>query len=78
MDYFGGETVSRTEEEVRVKAPKKVKTGDTEERGKSGDELTIDCVWKLCNMGIEYGVVEEDWKTGAILPLYKGIKNITE
>ena len=29
----------------------------------------IDWIWRLCNMAFESGIVPEDWRAAAIVPL---------
>ena len=44
----------------------------TEERKKGGGYRVVDWIWRLCNMAFESTVVSEDWRSGVIVPLYKG------
>ena len=37
-----------------------------------------DWSWRLCNMGFESGAVPEDWRSAAIIPLFKGTRKETE
>ena len=39
---------------------------------RSGRELMIDNIWRLCNMTFDSGVVSEDWISAVTVPLYKG------
>ena len=34
--------------------------------------MVVDWIWSLCNMVFEGGVVPEDWRYAAIVPLCKG------
>ncbi|MCP4337615.1 MAG: reverse transcriptase family protein, partial [Desulfobulbaceae bacterium] len=73
------------EEEVGIRraevseALKKVKMGKASgidgvcgEMLKYGGEIVIEWVWKMCRLAWEEGSVPEDWKSGVIVPLYKG------
>ena len=42
-----------------------------------GDRV-VDCIWRLCNLAFESGVVSEDWISAVIVPLYKGNGEMTE
>ena len=39
---------------------------------KSGGDLVVDWIWKLCSMVFESDVVPEDLRSAVIVPLYKG------
>ena len=39
---------------------------------KSGGDMVVDCIWRLCC------VVPEDWRSSVIVPLSKGKGEITE
>ena len=75
-NYFGGEPVGRAEVEVRVDKLKNGKAAGkneiTEEMIKGGGDRVVDCIWRLCKMAFESGIVPEDWKSDVIVPLYKG------
>ena len=59
----------RMEVEVRVgNAAATVEV--TGEMIKGGGNRVVDCIWRLCNMAFESGVVPEDWRF-VIVPLYK-------
>ena len=71
-----GEGISRVEV---VEAIRKVKMGKAPgtdgvcgEMLKFGGELVVDWIWKMCRLAWEEGKVPEDWKSGIIVPLYKG------
>ena len=63
-NYFGGESVERSEVEVRVGKLKNGKAaGKDESKGemiKGEGDSVVDCIWRLCNMTFENGVVPED------------------
>ena len=75
-NYFGKEPIRRTEVEVRVGKLKNGKTAAKDEiigeMIKGGGDRVVDWIWRLCNMAFESGVVLEDWRSTAIVPLYKG------
>ena len=50
----------------------------TGEMIKGGGDKVVDWIWKLCNMAFESDVVFEDWRSGVIVPLYKGKGERTE
>ena len=39
---------------------------------KSGGDVVVDWIWKLCNMTFEGGVVPEGLRSSVIVPLHKG------
>ena len=43
----------------------------TGEMIKGGGDRVVDWIWRLCNMAFESGVVPKDWRSAAIVPLYK-------
>ena len=43
----------------------------TGEMVKSGGDIVVDQIWRLCNMAFEIGVVLEYWRSAMIVPLYK-------
>ena len=45
--------------------------GVTGEMVKSGGDMVVNWIWRLCNMAFESGVVPEDWRSVVIVPLYK-------
>ena len=62
-----------------VEAMKKIKTGKAPgidgvcgEMLKYGGDSIVEWIWKLCKLAWEEGRVPEDWKSGIIVPLYKG------
>ena len=75
--YFRGEPIGRADVEVRVPKLKNGKVaGKDEVTGeiiKGGDDRVVDWIWRLCNIVFESGVVSEDWRSAAIVPLYKSI-----
>ena len=62
--YFGGETIRKTEGEVRVGKLKRGKAeGKDEVTGemiKGGSDRMMNWIWRLCNMALESGVVPEN------------------
>ena len=42
------------------------------EMTKGGDERVVFCIWRLCNIAFESGVVREDWRSTLVVRLYKG------
>ena len=48
------------------------------EKVKDGGNRVVDWIWRLCNMAFESGVVQEDWRSAVIVPLYKGKGERTE
>ena len=50
----------------------------TEEMIKGGDDMVINWIWNLCKMAFENGVFLEDWRSTAIVPLYKDKGEKTE
>ena len=38
---------------------------------KGGGDRVVDCIWRLCNMTFENGIVPEDWRSALIVSLYK-------
>ena len=81
-NYFRGEGIGRAEVEVRVGKFKNGKTTDKDEITgkmiKGGGDRVEDCIWRLCNMASESGVVPEDSRSDGIVPLYKGKGERTE
>ena len=73
---------TRVEVEVRVGRLKNGKAAGkdeiTEEMIKGGGDRVVDCIWRLCNMAFENGVVPEDWRPAVIVPVYKGKGQRTE
>ena len=39
---------------------------------KFGCDIMMDWIWRLCNMDLESDIVPEIWRSGAVVPLYKG------
>ena len=39
---------------------------------KGGSDRMEDWIWRLCNMAFESDFVSEDWRSGVIVPQYKG------
>ena len=81
-NYFGVEPIGRAEVEVRVG---KIKNGEdagkddiTGEIIKGGSGRIVGWIWRLCNMAFESGLVREDRRSAAIVPLYKGKGERTE
>ena len=66
-----GEPIGGAEVEVRVGKLKNEKLAGkdevTEEMIKRGGDKVV--YWKLCNMTFESGVVPENWRSSAIVPL---------
>ena len=64
------------EVEVRVGKLKNGKAAGkdevTGEMIKDGVNRVVDCIWRLCNMAFESGIVANDWRSAMIIPLYKG------
>ena len=62
-NYFGGEPIMRTKDEVRVGKLKNGKAGGkdevTGETIKGGGNRVVDWIWRLCNMAFESGVPED-------------------
>ena len=81
-NYFGGKPIERAEVEVRVGKSKNGKAaGEDEITGemiKSGCDTVVDCIWRLCIMAFECGVMPEDWRALVIFPLYKSKGERTE
>ena len=50
----------------------------TGEMIKGGGDRVVEWIWRLYNMAFESGVVPEDWRSDAIVPLYKGKGERTE
>ena len=81
-NYFEGEPIGRAEVKGRVdklnngKAAGKDET--TGEMIKGGGDRVLDCIWRLCNIAFESGVVPEDWRYAVIVPLHKGKGERTE
>ncbi len=80
---IAGRRRERREEDIRrgevVEALKKVKTGKAPgidgvcgEMLKYGGGVVVDWLWKVCSLAWEEGKVPEDWKSGIVVPLYKG------
>ena len=44
----------------------------TGEMIKGGGDRVVHWIWRLCNMAFESGIVPEDWRSAAIVALYKG------
>ena len=65
-NYFGGEPITRTEEEVKVRKLKKEKgVGKDEVTGemiKGGGDMLMNWIWRLCNMAFESGILPVDWR----------------
>ena len=74
-NYLGEEPIRRLKVEVRVGKLKNGKaTGKDEVIGemiKGGDDRVVDWIWRLRNMVFESTVVQEDWRSDMIDPLYK-------
>ena len=74
-NYLGGETIEGAEVEVRVGKLKNGKpTGKdeiTRKMIKGGGDRVVDWIWRPCNMAFENDV-SEDWRSTAVVPLYKG------
>ena len=72
-NYFGVEPIKRTEVEVRVGKLKNGKVAGkdevTREMIKSGSDMVVDWIWRLCNMPFESGVVLEGWRSAVNIPL---------
>ena len=45
---------------------------------KGGGDRVVGCIWVLCNMDFESGVVPGDWTSAVTVPLYKGKGERTE
>ena len=43
----------------------------TKEMIKGGGDRVLDWIWRLCNMTFQSGVLRKDWRSTAIIPLYK-------
>ena len=75
-NYFGGESIGRTEVEVRVGKLKNGKAvGKDEITGeaiKGGGNKVVDWIWRLCNVTFESGFMPEDCRSAVIVSLYKG------
>ena len=57
-NYFEGEPIGRAEVEVIVGKFKAASKGEIiGELIKGGGDRVVDCIWSLCNMGFESGVV---------------------
>ena len=73
-NYFGGEPIGRAEVEVRVGKLKNGKAAGkdeiTGEMVEGGGDRVVDWLWRLCNMAFESCVVNEDWMSTVIVPLY--------
>ena len=39
---------------------------------KSGGDVVVDWIWKMCNMAFEIGVVPQELRSAVIVPLHKG------
>ena len=39
---------------------------------KGSGDMAMGCIWSLCNITLESGVVHEDWGSAVIVLLYKG------
>ena len=50
----------------------------TGEMVKGGSDMTMDWIWRLCNMVFESSIAPEDWESAVIVPLYKGKGKRTE
>ena len=74
-NYFGGKPIRKIEVEEKVKKLKNGKTAGkdevTEEMIKSGGDVVVNWIWKLCNMAFESDV-PEDLRSVVIVPLHKG------
>ena len=44
----------------------------TGEMIKGGNDRVVDCIWRLCNLAFENGVVPEAWRFPVNVPLCKG------
>ena len=55
-----------------------VKDEVTGERIKGGGNRVVDCIWSLCNMGFESGVVPENWGSAVIVPMDKSKRERTK
>ena len=83
-NFFGRESIRRTEVEVRAvigKLKNRKGVGKDEVTGKmvkDGGDMVVDWVCRLSNMAFESGVVPEDWRSAMTLPLYKGKWERTE
>src|SRR5678816_967964 len=42
------------------------------DRIKSGGEIVIDWIWKLCSKAFMEGIVPRDWRRAVIVPLHMG------
>ena len=70
---FEGEPIRKIVVEERVKKRKNGKAAGKdeviEEMVKSGGDVVVDWIWKLCNMAFESDVVPEDLRYDVIVPL---------
>ena len=75
-NYFGVESIRKTEAEQRVKKLKNGKGAGKneviEELVKGGGDVMVYWIWNLCNMSFENGVVPKDLRSAVIVLLYKG------
>ena len=62
--YFGGNSIRKTEVEVRVEIFKNRKVvgkdAVSREMIKNGGNMVVEWIWSLCNMVVESGVVPEN------------------
>ena len=70
-NYFGRESIRRTEVDVRVRKLKNGKAaGKNEVTGemiKGGGDRVVGWIWRLCNMTFQSGIVPEDWRSAVIV-----------
>ena len=73
---FRGEPIRKIKVEERVKNLNNGKAASkdevTEEMVKSGGDVVVDWVWKLCKMAFESDVVLRDLRSYGIVPLRQG------
>ena len=74
--YYRGEPIGRVSKLENGKAAGKDEI--TGEMIKGGVDRVVDWIWRLCNMTFESGVVNEEWRSAVIGPLYKGKGERTE